>query len=165
MPTPVPDAPVPGRAAPECRRMCVRLCRCLCVRLSGLDALGATALHGAPCACLACVHDRRNAQVTAAPDYRILDGEIALDAADGEAAGVELDEALSSRRPNAGPAAHATHASRASRLRFASRSRLVSRVECMRRVLLTLHVFKCPCQQRQADNSAVGSPRCLFYMY
>ena len=75
--------------------MCVRLCRCLCVRLSGLDALGATALHGAPCACLACVHDRRNAQVTAAPDSRILDGEIALDAADGEAAGVELDEALS----------------------------------------------------------------------
>ena len=41
----------------------------------------------------------------------------------------------------------------------------MSRVECMRRVLLTLHVFKCPCQQRQADNSAVGSPRCLFYMY
>ena len=43
----------------------------------------------------------------------------------------------------------------------------MSRVECMRRVLLTLHVFKCPCQQRQADNftdnsavgSQVGSPR------
>ena len=31
----------------------------------------------------------------------------------------------------------------------------MSRVECMRRVLLTLHVFKCPCQQRQADNSAL----------
>ena len=41
----------------------------------------------------------------------------------------------------------------------------MSRVECMRRVLLTLHVFKCPCQQRQADNSAVGSPVSFLHVF
>lgn len=76
-------------SAGACACACAGACACACqVSTRSAPALRVSRVRA---------RQAQRASVTAAPDSRILDGEIALDAADGEAAGVELDEALSSR--------------------------------------------------------------------